>query len=93
MYIYEVTRQLKRRPVAMPHVTLRQPQSQELSAGLVCAEVAGMAPRQAVEKQRQHRIVASVTPYATQYARLAPGLLNSESEIEKTLAEIRNLRS
>jgi len=32
-----------------------------------------------------------VTPYATQYARMAPGLLNSEAEIETLLKEIRTL--
>ena len=40
---------------------------------------------------RRKGIVASVTPYATQYARLAPGLLNSEAEIETVLNEIRVL--
>jgi hypothetical protein len=40
---------------------------------------------------RRRSIVASVTPYATQYARVAPGLLNSAEEIETVLKEIRSL--
>jgi isopenicillin-N epimerase len=42
---------------------------------------------------RQRGVVGSVTPYATQYARLAPGLLNSTEEIDRTLAIVRDLRS
>ncbi len=91
--IYELNQQLKQGLAAMPHVTLHTPVSQDLSAGIVCFEVAGMAPRAVVEKLRQRGIVGSVTPYATQYARLAPSLLNSPQEIENTLVEIRNLYS
>lgn len=90
--IYELNQQLKQGLAAMPHVTLHTPMSQDLSAGIVCFEVAGMSPRQVVEKLRQRGIVGSVTPYATKYARLAPNLINSTAEIEKTLGEIRNLR-
>jgi selenocysteine lyase/cysteine desulfurase len=77
----------------MPHITLHTPASQDLSAGIVCFEVAGMAPRTVVEKLRQRAIVGSVTPYATKYVRLAPSLFNSPGEIEKTLEEIRVLRA
>jgi isopenicillin-N epimerase len=91
--IYELNQQLKQGLTAMPHVVLHTPMSQDLSAGIVCFEVAGLAPRQVVEKLRQRGIVGSVTPYAMQYARLAPSLLNSPGEIEKTLGAIRGLRS
>jgi isopenicillin-N epimerase len=91
--IYELNQQLKQGLAAMPHVTLHTPMSQDLSAGIVCFEVAAMAPRQVVEKLRQRNIVGSVTPYATKYVRLAPCLINSPKEIETTLAEIRNLRA
>jgi len=50
-----------------------------------------MSPDQVVAELRRKGIVASVTPYATQYARMAPGLLNSEAEIETLLKEIRTL--
>jgi isopenicillin-N epimerase len=91
--IYELNQQLKQALAAMPHVTLHTPMSQDLSAGIVCFEVAGLAPRQVVEKLRQRGIVSSVTPYATKYARLAPSLINSPKEIETTLAEIRKLQA
>jgi isopenicillin-N epimerase len=91
--IYQLNQQLKHGLTAMSQVTLHTPVSQDLSAGIVCFEVAGMTPRQIVEKLRQRKIVGSVTPYATQYARLAPSLFNSQQEIDVTLGEIRNLRS
>lgn len=91
--IHELNQQLKQGLAAMPHVTLHTPMSQDLSAGIVCFEVAGMVPRAVVEKLRQRHIVGSVTPYATKYVRLAPSLINSPQEIETTLGEIRNLRS
>ena len=91
--IYQLNQQLKQGLTAMSQVTLHTPVLQDLSSGIVCFEVAGMTPRQIVEKLRQRKIVGSVTPYATQYARLAPSLLNSQQEIDITLREIRNLRS
>jgi selenocysteine lyase/cysteine desulfurase len=75
----------------MPRVILHTPMSQDLSAGIVCFEVAGITAEMVVKQLRQRGIVGSVTPYATQYARLAPSLLNSPNEIERTLGEIRNL--
>lgn len=91
--IYELNQQLKQGLAAMPHVMVQTPMSQDLSAGIVCFEVAGLAPRSVVEKLRQRGIVGSVTPYATKYVRLAPSLINSPGEIDHTLEEIRRLRS
>jgi selenocysteine lyase/cysteine desulfurase len=91
--IYELNQQLKQGLAKMPHVTLHTPLSQDLSAGIVCFEVAGFSASQVVERLRQRGIIGSVTPYATQYARLAPGLLNSTEEIETVLKAIQNLRS
>jgi selenocysteine lyase/cysteine desulfurase len=76
----------------MAHVTLHTPISQDLSSGIVCFEVTGMAPRQVIERLRQRKIIGSTTPYATQYARLAPSLLTSSEDIEQTLKEILTLR-
>ena len=90
--IYELNQQLKQGLATMPHVTLHTPLSQDLSAGIVCFEVAGLSPQQAVKKLRERGIIGSVTPYATQYVRLAPGLLNHPGEIDTVLKEIRELR-
>ena len=76
----------------MKQVRLHTPMSEDLSAGIVCFEITGLTPQQVVAKLRQRGIVGSVTPYATQYARLAPGLVNSVDEIDKTLAVLHELR-
>lgn len=89
--IYELNQQLKQGLARMPGITLHTPMSQDLSAGIVCFEVAGISPAQVVAELRRRSIVASVTPYATQYARVAPGLLNSSDEIETVLRNIRTL--
>lgn len=91
--IYKLNQQLKQGLAKMPHVTVHTPLSQDLSAGIVCFEVGGLSPRQVVERLKQRGIVGSVTPYAVQYARLAPGLLNSTEEVETVLDAIQNLRS
>jgi len=75
----------------MLRITLHTPMSPDLSAGIVCFEAEEMAPDRVVAELRRRGIVASVTPYATQYARMAPGLLNSPAEIETVLKEIRSL--
>lgn len=91
--IYELNQQMKQGLAKMPHITLHTPMSQDLSSGIVCFEVAGMAPGQVIERLRIKRIIGSVTPYATQYARLAPSLLTSPEDIEQTLKEILKLRT
>jgi isopenicillin-N epimerase len=83
--------QLKAGLAGMTHVTLHTPRSRELSSGIVCFEVAGMNAEQVVERLRMKQIIASVTPYATKYARLAPSLLTSPEEVDRTLAAVRQL--
>jgi selenocysteine lyase/cysteine desulfurase len=89
--IDELSRQAKEGLAAMPHVRLHTPLAAAVSAGLVCFEVAGLAPRAVVARLRDRGIVATVTPYATQYARLAPGLLNTHEEVDAALAAVRTL--
>ena len=90
--IHDLNDHLKQGLAKMQHVTLRTPLSRDLSAGIVCFEVAGLKPDQVVRRLRERGIVASVTPYATQYARVAPGLLNSPEEIETVLKAIVELK-
>lgn len=89
--IHALNDQLKDGLAKMKHVTLHTPRARDLSAGIVCFEVDGWKPAKVVEHLRQRKIMASVTPYATQYVRLAPSLLTSAEEVEKTLQEVRNL--
>lgn len=89
--IQELAGALKRGLAAMQHVTVHTPMADDLSAGLVCFEVAGHEPRAVVEALHERRIIASATPYATMYARLTPGLLNDEQDVEHALGAIADL--
>ena len=74
---------------AMSHVTLRTPRSPDLSAGLVCFDVRGSSPTEVVQRLAEQRIIATVTPYATSHARVAPSILNTADEIDRTLRVLR----
>jgi selenocysteine lyase/cysteine desulfurase len=90
--IHALNRRLKRGLASMSHVTLVTPQSDALSAGLVCFSVDRLSPDAVVAALRRRRIVATVTPYSPSYARLAPGLLNTTADVDRALRAIRSLR-
>jgi selenocysteine lyase/cysteine desulfurase len=73
-------------------VRLRTPQSPGLSAGLVCFEVAGRDPAEVVSRLASRGIVASVTPYATRYVRLGPGIVNTPEHVDAAVRAIAALR-
>jgi isopenicillin-N epimerase len=87
-----LNRRLKAGLASMSHVTLMTPQSDALSAGLVCFSVDRMSPGAVVEALRRRRIIATVTPYDPPFARLAPGLLNTPADVDRVLRAIRSLR-
>ena len=89
--IHGLNTQLKEGLAAMKHVTLHTPMSADLSAGIVCFEVADMSPGQVVERLAAKRIVASESPYDVSYARLAPSLLNTPEQVDTCLSEVRAL--
>jgi selenocysteine lyase/cysteine desulfurase len=89
--IHALNDQLKKGLAAMSGVLLHTPISRNLSSGIVCFEVDGHAPYQVVHDLRQRGIVASVTPYATHYVRLAPSLLTTSADVDKTLQAVRTL--
>jgi isopenicillin-N epimerase len=89
--IHELNRQCKAGLAGMKHITLHTPQDDAISAGIITFEVAGLEPEAVVKRLHAKQIVASSTPYATSYARLAPGLLNSPADLETVLREVRGL--
>jgi selenocysteine lyase/cysteine desulfurase len=89
--IHQLNTQLKEGLQGMPHVTLATPMSSELSAGIVCFDVNGMSAEKVVAALAGKDIIASRTPYRRQYARLCPGLLTLNADIERTLAAVRSL--
>ena len=90
--IHSLNRQLKEGLAKMPNVKLYTPVEDEMSAGIVCFDVQGMPAQQVVDALRKKNLIASVTPYKTQYARLSPGLLNNPGEVDAALAALRELK-
>ncbi len=90
--IHSLNSQMKEGLAKMPNIVLYTPQSSDLSAGIVCFDVKGMQQTEVVKRLlEQHKIIASTTPYAVSYARVAFGIANNEQEVEKTLRAVRAL--
>jgi selenocysteine lyase/cysteine desulfurase len=75
----------------MSRVKIRTPRDPELSAGLVAFEVDGRKPEEVVAKLLEKKIVASTSPYKVSYARLAPSLVNTPSEVDTALRAVREI--
>ena len=75
----------------MSHVKLHTPRAPELSAGINCFEVAGMAPDTAVQKLLEKKVIASASPYKASYVRLAPSLVNDEQQVDQALRAVHAL--
>lgn len=88
---HQLATRLKAGLKTIPQVTLKTPVAEQLSAGLVCFTIDGVDPNDAVRRLASKRIVASATPYATQYVRLGPTIVNTEADIDRALAAVRSL--
>lgn len=89
--IRELNDQCKAGVAANPKVKLHTPMSAELSAGLVSFEVDGVAPTDVVKQLLARNIIASTSPYAITYARLAPSLMNTADEVERAVRAVREI--
>jgi isopenicillin-N epimerase len=89
--IHQLNTQCKDGLAAMKHVRLHTPRNPRLSAGLVSFEVDSLTPDAAVARLLQRRVVASASPYATSFVRLAPSLVNSPADVDAALAAVRSL--
>lgn len=89
--IRELNDQCKTGLAANPKVRLHTPMSGQLSAGLVSFEVEGLKPAEVVKLLLARNIVASTSPYAVTYARLAPSLVNTADEVERAVRAVREI--
>jgi isopenicillin-N epimerase len=83
----------KKELAAMTHVHLRTPMSPALSAGIIAFEVDGLTPEKVVERLREKRILATTSPYAVTYPRLAFGIANDERDVERAVEAVRGLKA
>ena len=89
--IHELNTQCKEGLAKMQRVKLYTPKSDRLSAGIICFDIDGMKQTEVVARLHARNIVASTTPYAVSYARLAPSLLTLPEDVDTTLREVRAL--
>lgn len=89
--IVELNQRCKAGLAELDHITLHTPMDPTLSAGINCFEVAGIDPDTCVDRLREWKIVASSSPYRASYVRLAPGILNSEAEVDQCVRAVAAL--
>lgn len=83
--------QLKQGLAENRKVRMHTPRSGDLSAGLVAFEVDGLKPEDVVKKLLERNIIASTSPYAITYARLAPSLVNTPEEVDTAVRAVREI--
>ena len=66
--------------------------SEELSAGIVCFELAGQAPFESLAALERQGISASVTPYRQPYLRLGPSIVTTPEEVDAAIEAVAGLR-
>jgi len=81
--IRELNDRIKQQLAGHPKIKVHTPRSGDLSAGIVAFEIDGMKPEDVVKRLGDQKIVASTSPYAVTYARLAPSLVNTPEEVDR----------
>lgn len=87
--VRELTRRLKDGLRANPRIQLRTPDSDELSSGIVCFDVDGLAPKAVCDRLLDAQIIATVSAWdaadGRDHVRLSVSILNNEDEIQRVL--------
>ena len=87
----EQATQLKEGLADIAGLTLKTPMSPELSAGIVCFDVAGQRPPDFVSRLRDQEVVGSSTPYATSYVRLGPSIATNPDHVDQAIEAVSSL--
>jgi selenocysteine lyase/cysteine desulfurase len=72
-------------------VRLVTPRDADLSAGIVCADIAGVDPGRVVQALAADRISASLTPYAERHVRFGCGLAVDEDDVDAAVAAVARI--
>jgi selenocysteine lyase/cysteine desulfurase len=90
-HIHAQAAQLKEGLADVPGVRVVTPMADELSAGIVCVEVEGRTPFEAVTELDRQGISASVTPYREPYLRLGPSIVTSPEQVDVVIEAVAGL--
>ncbi|WAS91739.1 aminotransferase class V-fold PLP-dependent enzyme [Nannocystis punicea] len=72
----------------VPGVVVHTPQDPSLAAGIVAFEVAGLEPDEVVARLHERKILATSSPYAVPFVRVAAGVMTSHEDVDAALAAI-----
>ena len=89
--IHALAGRLKAGLAETPRVRLLTPSATGLSAGIVCADIAGVDPGRAVQALAAERISASVTPYAERHVRFGCGMAVDEGDVDAAVAAVARI--
>ena len=90
--IHALNQQMNEELRTLPNVKIvYTPLDPELNAGLVCFDMKTMDAAATVKRLLEKKIIASTTPYAVPFARLACGIMNTHAEVERTARAVRAL--
>jgi selenocysteine lyase/cysteine desulfurase len=89
--IRELNDRIKQQLADHPKIKVHTPRSGDLSAGVVAFEIDGIKPEDIVKRLGEQKIVASTSPYAVSYARLAGSLVNTPEEVDRATRAVRQL--
>ncbi|WP_435587758.1 aminotransferase class V-fold PLP-dependent enzyme [Micromonospora aurantiaca (nom. illeg.)] len=87
----ELANRLKDGLAGIRGVRLVTPRAADLSAGVVCCEVAGVPADRAVDRLRSAGVIASSTPYRPSYLRFGATIANGEQDVDSALRAVRTL--
>lgn len=87
----EQATRLKEGLAGVDGITVVTPASPEVSAGIVCVDVRGVRPPDAVQALRTLGVVASATPYATSYLRFGPSIVTTPEECDRAVEAVATL--
>jgi selenocysteine lyase/cysteine desulfurase len=77
--------------VGPEQVRVVTPADPDVSGGIVCLDVAGLPPGNAMLDLRAQGIVSSVTPYQTSYLRLGPSIVTTPEQVDAAVDSITGL--
>jgi len=81
--------QLKEGLAEIDGLTLVTPMDEEMSAGMVCFDMADREPADVLGVLMEAGIDASITPYATQHVRVGPSIVTSPDEVDALVEALR----
>jgi isopenicillin-N epimerase len=76
---------------ALPSVKLITPLRADLSASIVCFDIARLIPEEVIAFLLARKVIASVSPYKRRYARLTPSIYNTEADVIAACVAIQDL--